>query len=168
MGRPKTGRPVGAPTKLTPEIGEALAKFVRTGNNIDASCALVGVGKRTVYDWLYKGVNDKKGAYHDFAQLMEKAKAEAEAVRVGRIGQAGAAGEWTADAWWLERVNPERWGRKAVELNVNLVASPQWIEIRDKIAAALEPYPEAAEAVARALAGDVVEVKALAAASGAA
>ena len=41
-----------------------------------------------------------------------KYKAYAIALRVENIRQAGVEGNWQADAWWLERVDPENFGRK--------------------------------------------------------
>lgn len=40
------------------------------------------------------------------------------------------------------------------QVTVNLTASPEWLELRARLTAALQPYPDARAAVARALAGD--------------
>jgi hypothetical protein len=50
--------------------------------------------------------------YADFAHAVEKARGEFVARRIRRIEQAAEGGTWTADAWAVERVDPDTWGRR--------------------------------------------------------
>lgn len=158
----KTGRP----TKLTPELHADIVRTIKAGNYLETAAAMAGVERLTLREWIKKGVRAKSGAYHAFALDIEQAMAHAEVVDVLGIRKAGEK-EWTARAWLLERRFPDRWGRKSADVTINLVQTPQWQEFRAKIAAALEPYPDAAAAVARAFGADEpIDVKALPEAGG--
>jgi hypothetical protein len=50
--------------------------------------------------------------YASFADGVEKARGEFVARRIRRIEQAAEGGTWTADAWAVERVDPDTWGRR--------------------------------------------------------
>ena len=50
--------------------------------------------------------------FADFAHGIEKARGDFVARRIRRIEQAAEGGTWTADAWAVERVDPDTWGRK--------------------------------------------------------
>jgi len=50
--------------------------------------------------------------YSDFAEAVARARAEAEIAAVARIRERAHDGTWQADAWFLERAFPERWGRR--------------------------------------------------------
>ena len=63
-----------------------------------------------------KGESTSSGAYVEFLEAVKKAEAEAEALRVSRISKAGKEGNWQADAWYLERRYPDRWGKRVQEV----------------------------------------------------
>ncbi len=151
----------GRPTKLTPDLHAEVIRLIKAGNYLETAAAMVGVERPRLRVWVRRGMNEKRGRYHEFALDVEQAMAHAEAMDVLGIRKAGER-EWTARAWLLERRFPTRWGRRSAEVKVNLVQSPAWQELRDMLAAALEPYPDAAEAVARVFETDVpIDVKAL-------
>ena len=52
--------------------------------------------------------------YALFAQLYQRARAVAEASALGNIRTAARAGNWQADAWYLERTRHEKYGRREV------------------------------------------------------
>ena len=52
----------------------------------------------------------------------KKARSEARIMRLNNIKQAGQAGNWQADAWWLERNFPDEYGRRE-RRDVNLTIS---------------------------------------------
>lgn len=111
QGGKKFKRPRGRPTTLTPEIQEKIIQAVRAGNYLETAAAYAGVPKNTLHDWLRRGAKEKRGIYHEFSVLVEKALAEAEMRDVLIIGKA-AEENWQAAAWRLERKFPDRWGRK--------------------------------------------------------
>lgn len=101
----------GRPTKLTPAVADRVVELVRGGNYVEVAAAAVGVARSTVFDWMRRGARGKRGAYRDFSVAIEKAQAEAEMGLLGLIDKAADKGVWTAAAWRLERMHPERWGR---------------------------------------------------------
>lgn len=103
---------MGRPTKLTPERAKIIADAIAAGNYYETACALAGVDYTTVRKWIQKGEKAQKGALFEFVKAVKKAEAFAEAERIKRIREAAKEGNWQADAWWLERRFPERWGRK--------------------------------------------------------
>jgi hypothetical protein len=104
---------IGRPTKLTPEIAATICGLVAQGNYMKASAGAVGVDPGTVHRWVSKGAApDADPLYRDFRDQLQKAKAMAEAKMVKVITTAANQGQWTAAAWWLERTNPEEWGKR--------------------------------------------------------
>jgi len=103
--------------KLTPKIQEAICRLLAEGNYICTACAAAGVNQRTYERWMNQGQEDLREGKTDsvfavFVDATKRAEAEAIAERVARIRQAGAAGQWQADAWLLERKLPDRFGRR--------------------------------------------------------
>ena len=113
--------PRGRTTKLTPELQRNLCAVIGAGNYIQTACNYVGIDPTTFSMWLQRGegthpTRPKTKLYVDFVEAIRKAEAQAEATRVARIAKAGQDGIWTADAWYLERRYPERWGRRVQEI----------------------------------------------------
>lgn len=152
---------MGRKTKLTPELQAEISELLAAGAFIEDACDAVGIGTSTFYDWMRRGERDWKidAEFSEFSDTVKKARARAAVDSVGRIRKAGEDGTWQADAWYLERSYPERWGRRRVEvsaeidgtLSVDLATTPEWKRLRSKILKALEPYPDARAAVVGAL-----------------
>lgn len=114
----------GRPTKLTKELIEEIAQYLRAGNYIETTAALVGIHRDSIYEWLKRGnaeidrvsksnrsrIRKKEEIFVEFTDTVKKAQAQSEAMLVGLIGQA-AQKNWTAAAWRLERKYPDKWGR---------------------------------------------------------
>lgn len=114
----------GRPTKLTTELMNEIAQYLRAGNYIETTAALVGIHRDSVYEWLKRGnaeiervsksnranIRKKEAIFVEFTDTVKKAQAQSEAMLVGLIGQA-AQKNWTAAAWRLERKYPDKWGR---------------------------------------------------------
>ncbi len=131
----KKGRRNRTPDKLTPEAQKVIVDAVAGGVPRKYAAARAGVAERTVREWVARGAKDKSGAYAAFFAAMKKAEADRLAASVARIGRAAAGGqvierttttttkpdgtvvtkcvekvtrgEWTADAWFLERRHPD-------------------------------------------------------------
>lgn len=113
--KPKTN---GRPTKLTPELQDKVCKLVSAGNYIETAAAFVGVSKTSLYDWMKKGNEQKKGIHRNFLNAIEKALAESEIRDNMTISNAANAGAWQAAAWRQERKNALHWGRQErVDMN---------------------------------------------------
>jgi hypothetical protein len=91
------------PTKFNDERAELICVALRKGGTRKAACDVVGVSQDSFARWLDR--------YADFADLVKRAEAEAEAEMVGAI-HAASKETWQAAAWWLERRRNEDWGRK--------------------------------------------------------
>lgn len=103
---------MGRPTKLTPEITQKICNLIREGNYPESAAVSVGIAKSTYYLWQKKGKEAKrKSKYSEFIEDIKEAIAFSETYHVQRIRKAGDDGNWFANAWWLERRFPDRWGR---------------------------------------------------------
>ena len=121
---------IGRNTKLTPELQEEIVRFIEGGNYIETTCHAVGVNKQTFYNWLQRGSNGEQ-PFLDFLDSIKKAKAKAETQSVSLIRIAGID-NWQAAAWWLERTNWKKWGKKdRLEVKTKkTIESKQVIEFR--------------------------------------
>ena len=114
----------GRPTKLTKELTEEVAKYLRAGNYIETTAALVGINRDSIYEWLKRGAAEqerlmknprarlrkREEIFVEFSDTVKKAQAQSEAMLVGLVGKA-AEKNWTAAEWRLERKFPDKWGR---------------------------------------------------------
>jgi hypothetical protein len=145
----------GRQTKLTPQVQEQLCQAVALGVSVTSAAAYLGIGKSAILEWLQRGQGchpsrGRTSLYADFVESIEKARAQDELRRMGRLEQAARGGqvvsekitrygdgrevierqytrpEWTADAWVLERTRPDQYGRRdrlAVQLQIEAVAA---------------------------------------------
>ena len=118
--------------KYTPERVDRLLTAIRAGNTRRAASAYAGIDQDTLLNWIHR--------HSEFSEQMQKAEADAEIMMAGVIRKAAVGGEvvketvvttrsadgttttetkrevarpeWTAAAWFLERRNPNEWGRK--------------------------------------------------------
>jgi hypothetical protein len=105
----------GRPTNLTPEVHTAFVEAIKRCWYIETACALVGVGRSTVYGWMRRGRKETEGPFAEFLDDVKKAAAEQEADCLDGIRLAGAD-HWQARAWLLERRYPDRWSNRRDEL----------------------------------------------------
>lgn len=111
---PKTGK---AHPRILP-LPEAFVKVIGTGVSIDTACAIVGISKQTVYDWLARAeehrdadpVPDGEQDYLDFSDSLMRARETVVSIATAGIVEAGKS-DWRAYGWFLERSRPEEWGR---------------------------------------------------------
>lgn len=103
-------------TKYTPEVHKALVDCIGMGMSKKMACDAAGVTTHCFYIWLRRG---RDGELPELAKLftdVKKAAATGVYSRLKRIEDAAKGGNWQADAWWLERVCPERFGKNRVEV----------------------------------------------------
>jgi len=122
----------GRKTKLTPEVQEKIAALLMRGNFIETAAAAAGVTATSVRTWLRRGNAERlrtesgdpregERVYADFAAAVEYAQAIGEARHVKIIDDAAQAGTYRASTWMLERMYPERWGkREVIDVEVDL------------------------------------------------
>lgn len=131
---------IGRRTLCTPEVTERVVQALRAGNYIETSCDFAGISVGTYYGWCARAraelesvengerrkVRKKEEPFVKFLEAVKKARSTAEVESVARIRKAGGDGAWQADAWFLERSFPDRWGRR--NLNVDLTSGGEKIE----------------------------------------
>ena len=100
-----------AKTKLTDKLCDEICNDIKAGVPIKHAAISHGITEVTFYNWYNQGKTAKSGAKKQFYDKVEEAKSVAITLRARRIYKAGET-NWQADAWWLERVDPENFGRK--------------------------------------------------------
>ncbi|MGB9937068.1 MAG: hypothetical protein ACPK7O_05060 [Methanobacterium sp.] len=110
----KTKKKMGRPSKLTKEIREEIASFLKAGCFIETACVMAGINKTTYYDWMKRGEKSSRyDKYRKFYEAVTHALSWSQARDVAIISKA-AEKDWRAAAWKLERRYPEKWGKKKV------------------------------------------------------
>jgi transposase-like protein len=107
----------GRPTKFTPDKGEAIAQLIEVGNFMAVAAQAHGIHPDTLYAWLKRGREAKRGEFREFYLRVVEARARAEA-RMVTIITLAAERDWRAAAFLLERRDPRRWAA----LNKTVVA----------------------------------------------
>ena len=100
-----------AKTKLTDRLCDGICNDIKAGVPIKHAAISHGITEVTFYNWYNKGKDAKTGKFKQFYDKVEEAKSIAITLRARRIYKAGED-NWQADAWWLERVDPDNFGRK--------------------------------------------------------
>ena len=100
-----------AKLKLTDQLCDDICNDIKAGVPIDHAAIAHGITRATFYNWYRKGEEAKSGKFRQFHDKVEEAKSVAITLRARRIYKAGED-NWQADAWWLERVDPDNFGRK--------------------------------------------------------
>lgn len=100
-----------AKLKLTDQLCDDICNDIKAGVPIDHAAIAHGITRATFYNWYNKGEKAKSGKFKKFYEKVEEAKSVAITLRARRIYKAGET-SWQSDAWWLERVDPENFGKK--------------------------------------------------------
>ena len=106
----------GRKSKLTKELIEEAAKYIRAGNYACVVANYLGIGESTWYRWLSEGEQAKSGLKREVWEAIKKAEAVPEIRNVNIIQQA-AEENWQAAMTYLQRRFPERWGRRDFQVN---------------------------------------------------
>lgn len=104
----------GRPTKLTQELMDRIASYIKAGNYIDVAASACGVPRNTLHRWLKEGNEAKSGIKKEFRVTVENAVAVSQVRDVLVIDKAAQGGHWRAAAWRLERKNADHWGRRDI------------------------------------------------------
>jgi len=108
---------IGRNTKLTPEVQKKIVNLITAGNYVETACGAVGVSHASFYNWLERGRQGEQ-PFLDFLDAVKKAETVSEALYLEYIRKA-APETWQAAAWYLERRNYQKWGKKTqVDVNV--------------------------------------------------
>jgi transposase len=90
----------GRPTKLTAEVHRQVIAYVRAGAFSWVAAEAAGVSRTTFYRWLQRGDKEGRGAYHEFAEEVRQAQAQARVAAETEVRR-------TSPATWL-RYGPGR------------------------------------------------------------
>ncbi len=114
----------GRPTKLTPDVEQAIAAHIAEGAVQSDAAEATGVAQRTFYQWVSRGelaLEDASGdlnsvptgnrPFAQFAQSVKRARAEARISAV-RAVRAAFDSDWRSAMTFLERSDPQNWSRR--------------------------------------------------------
>lgn len=105
----------GRPPTLTKEVAEKICVHLDEGLFIQSALYAEGVKPRTYYAWKEQGEADSEAGkdetiYAQFLHMIKEAEVRIETKTVGELLKGGFG--WQAQAWFLERRFPARWGNR--------------------------------------------------------
>ena len=109
--------------KFNEEICKELIIAHENGLPRNACASIVGINRRTLYDWLKKGEKAKTGKYHDFYLRWLKAEARFQAYHLKKINDSKS---WAASQYLLQVTDPETYvvaEKQEMEANINAEAN---------------------------------------------
>lgn len=108
---------------LDEETAARIVQACKAGAYLHEAAAFAGIGERTLYEWMQRGreydehlenggeIIEGEDAYRILTFEVEKGRAEARISAVGTMRKAWQDGEWRAALAYLERTDPQNWGR---------------------------------------------------------
>lgn len=113
-------KPSPIPRKLDDAMIVALSDLVSKGNYYHDACAIAGISEPTYYEWIKlarqdetNGLTEESSIYLRLAKSLQKARADNRAQFVAVIKEAAfVKREWLPAITYLERTDPDNWGRK--------------------------------------------------------
>jgi hypothetical protein len=100
---------LGRRTRLTQALHDEIVSAIRAGTPVKHAAQAAGIGETTFHRWCAEGrakSKNSKDPRRKFADAVDQAHSQSIRLRVTRILKAGET-NWQADAWWLERREPE-------------------------------------------------------------
>lgn len=132
----KTGRK----SKLTTALIANLEMILQGGSTIKDACAYAGISDATYYGWLQEAqkiaqrtkrpnplsssARERDAALRlEFLERTQRARAVPRIEAIALIRKSFQDGNWQAAAWYLERSDPENWGRKVIDTRLTRQAA---------------------------------------------
>jgi Homeodomain-like domain len=103
-------RRAGRRDSLAQGVEQQLLAALRTGATIGEAAAAAGISRSTVHRWVARG-EGQDGRFQNFAEAVAQARAEAKVGAIAAVRRAMPE-DWRAAAFYLERTDPEQWGRR--------------------------------------------------------
>lgn len=120
---------------------DAIVRLAGKGVPFAQICELVGISRRTLYNWLDRG-RDGEEPYQELYEAVEHSRALlVERLNDVVIEAALEKGNWQAAMTWLERYDPERWGRNktvTIEHRPRMAAGVVDIDVTEELDKRLE------------------------------
>lgn len=135
-----SSKSAGRPSLFTPELQRLILTALRAGNYMNTVADAVGIGVATIHEWIARGEGrdpdrPQTPEFAEFAAEVKKALSLGEIAAIDRLQKAARGNVlrerttvkrgnetettekyyppvWQADAWFLERRYPDRWGRR--------------------------------------------------------
>lgn len=118
---------------LNEELIEEICSVIRAGNYAKTAIDYVGISESSFYNWINRAEAElarmeeegddepleSEEIYLQFLASFKKADSAAKVRNVAIINDA-ARTHWQAAAWYLERRDPENWGRKKIDVSANV------------------------------------------------
>ncbi len=107
--------------EIDEELLAEICRIIRMGNYMETACKIVGIPYHALMDCRQKGKKEigipmNQKVWKDTEEA--RAFAEMEAVKtIKRVAEKN----WLAAAWFLERTNFDKWGKKD-QLNLNTIS----------------------------------------------
>lgn len=105
---------------LTAKVVLEIRDHLANGCDLETACAAVGATAVEATGWIHDGhvARESSGKVTKYeercVQIVEAhlaARARVEVDALAAIHRAARDGSWQAAAWWLERANPDRYGK---------------------------------------------------------
>jgi len=107
------GPPVGAPTKLTPDLIAQMRNLLIQGNYVDTAYRCCKISRESFTNWMKEGgAKDASGIYKQFFDMVHESVALAEARDLNRLDKLATDGDFRAIAFRMERRFSSKWGRR--------------------------------------------------------
>lgn len=90
-------------TKLTPALQTRILQAIQAGATYEYAATYAGISRTTLYYWMQKGEQQKRGAFRTFLNEFKKAEARCCVGALAVVQKAAQAGTWQAAAFLLER-----------------------------------------------------------------
>ena len=100
MPRVPKSKTIGRPSKLTPELQEAICKTLQAGVDVETACLRDGISRESYFEWRKRG-REGEEPYAGFLAATTKAHAEVEAGLTYQILKASKT-HWQAAAWAIK------------------------------------------------------------------
>ncbi len=120
-------RPIGRPSKLTPETTQKLCAKLCDARTYAVACAHAGIWYTTFRSWIKKGEAAGQGEYYDFYNAIRRAEMKGRDLLEARALKSSDPLEILGRRW------PEDWGKRDKhEIGGDIVVRVEWATSKDK------------------------------------
>lgn len=116
-------------TKLTPVVQQRIVGAIKTGATYELAAQFGGITRATLWLWLRKGQDQKRGIYRTFFDEFKSAEAQSCVRALAVVNKSANDGSWQAAAWLLERRFGYDRNASAVQINIDSDSSLQSISV---------------------------------------
>lgn len=135
MTKPKYRKPqADAESRLPADaLIDEMLNYIRSGNSVSVACGLVGIQNSSFSRWMAEAQSPMPRKWCvDLHKRYIEAKSYALAANLQIIQKCAVNGDWRAASWFMERKEPEVWGKKA-ELEVSVSGDIEVVDSRTKL-----------------------------------